>query len=488
MDKKRIGRYIKQLRKEHRYSQNDLVNRIEELMIDPSQVSKWERGDVSIDTLKLLSEVFEISIDELVSGKKPDITPLEEKYFSVRSNWCMDVNENEIYEKNQEQRLLIKNRAKELVLLLMDEGMTPSEVKEFDFLFTHFFDIQDEIEPSTLRFEIRRKALTMRNKKVNEKYWEVQKLFLNKDRLEFKKDVWDYEDDVESFKKKLTLAEPQEKDILLAQIQTHNVTHRYGGFAKKIYAQQFGKYDEERITKNAIRIMIENGAMLNNRLLGFEKKIFRKEPILDRMEELFDKWKRPIVTAYWDDEQRCEHFVEIENMRENRLFELFQVLNLKKPWIDYPDFLNLFNQNREFPEDLLLEMYDKDDRLPKKEETKEEKLLSAKDIFFRYELQEWEKAQKREEQAEREIKELQNLEKKLYNGETVLTTEYKEWVGGKNGELDEEYIRSVIQGMDYQTYLSSRDEEKTKNLLNDLERLSLDEIRRTYFTKEVRNG
>ena len=65
----KIGQFIKQLRGEKNLSQQQLSDLI---YIDRSVLSKWERGISTppIDKMKLLCNIFDISIDELISGEK----------------------------------------------------------------------------------------------------------------------------------------------------------------------------------------------------------------------------------------------------------------------------------------------------------------------------------------------------------------------------------------------------------------------------------
>jgi transcriptional regulator with XRE-family HTH domain len=60
---------IKKIRQDHNLSQEDLANK---LMISRTAISKWEndRGYPSIDVLKTISEIFNISIDDLLSSKQ----------------------------------------------------------------------------------------------------------------------------------------------------------------------------------------------------------------------------------------------------------------------------------------------------------------------------------------------------------------------------------------------------------------------------------
>ena len=62
-----IGEQIKQLRKQRGLSQEQLA---EQLMVSRAAVAKWEsnNGVPDIENLKRLSEVFDVTIDELVKG------------------------------------------------------------------------------------------------------------------------------------------------------------------------------------------------------------------------------------------------------------------------------------------------------------------------------------------------------------------------------------------------------------------------------------
>ena len=63
---------IYELRKQKGFSQEELASK---LNVTRQTVSKWELGDSTPDMEKLvvLSDLFEISLDELVLGKKPEL-------------------------------------------------------------------------------------------------------------------------------------------------------------------------------------------------------------------------------------------------------------------------------------------------------------------------------------------------------------------------------------------------------------------------------
>lgn len=71
MDSKKIGAFILNLRKDHQLSQEDLAKMIP---ISREAVSKWERGVTipSSETLLILSNIFNVSVDSLLLGEYPN--------------------------------------------------------------------------------------------------------------------------------------------------------------------------------------------------------------------------------------------------------------------------------------------------------------------------------------------------------------------------------------------------------------------------------
>lgn len=75
MNQEKIGEFIKKLRQDNNLTQKDLAKKYN---VTYQAVSKWERGlnipDISL--LKQMSEDFNISIEELLSGETTEIKPL----------------------------------------------------------------------------------------------------------------------------------------------------------------------------------------------------------------------------------------------------------------------------------------------------------------------------------------------------------------------------------------------------------------------------
>ena len=68
MNTDKVGAFIRKLRTDKKLSQYDLA---ELIPIDRSVVSKWERGEIlpAVDKMKILCEIFDITVDELLSGE-----------------------------------------------------------------------------------------------------------------------------------------------------------------------------------------------------------------------------------------------------------------------------------------------------------------------------------------------------------------------------------------------------------------------------------
>lgn len=68
MDTQKIGKFLKSLRTQHNMTQEQLG---EKLGVTNKTISRWETGNYlpSIDCLKLLSELYQVSINEILSGE-----------------------------------------------------------------------------------------------------------------------------------------------------------------------------------------------------------------------------------------------------------------------------------------------------------------------------------------------------------------------------------------------------------------------------------
>lgn len=78
MNQEKIGRFIAEKRKDKKLTQEQLA---EKLGVSTNAVSKWERGLCLMDMslLKPLSEILEVSVNEILSGEKIIDKDIEKK-------------------------------------------------------------------------------------------------------------------------------------------------------------------------------------------------------------------------------------------------------------------------------------------------------------------------------------------------------------------------------------------------------------------------
>ena len=100
MDNKKFGNFIIELRKENNMTQKELANK---LHLTDKAISKWERGlsFPDIYVLKPLSDIFNVSIIELLNGEKEDLNKID-----IDSRILKILKQSE-YEKNKKVRKVI---------------------------------------------------------------------------------------------------------------------------------------------------------------------------------------------------------------------------------------------------------------------------------------------------------------------------------------------------------------------------------------------
>lgn len=103
MDIQKIGEFLKELRKQHNMTQEQLGERVG---VTNKTVSRWETGKYMppIECLKLLSDIYQISINEILTGQKLD----EEDYKgAAENNIVYTLEEIEAKEKKFENIMFI---------------------------------------------------------------------------------------------------------------------------------------------------------------------------------------------------------------------------------------------------------------------------------------------------------------------------------------------------------------------------------------------
>lgn len=448
MDKIKIGNFLKELREDRGLTQIQLSQKlVEDGGYSDALISKWERGQTlpNIDDLKRLANYFGVSVDEILNGTRNKEEDFEKKYFIYNNEWMASYDSDDLYDIRESQELLIETRFKELLEKMVGDGLTFSEDKEFDFIVTHFYQIFlpaveckdeqayrnsfseplksvedinyfDEVIPGGLteiKFEIYKQAALMHNTTIDEKVWEINKKFVFTKRQTVQNDISDVIDEAEEvLRQRILTLTALEKDILLTTLQTVNVTHRYG--ALPIYEKKFNrKYNEEQLTKRAIKLLIEGGAKLNNSLLRYWSVTTWRHDIIHELEELHKNYRRPLLVPV------CE----------NGKYHYFIVANT--------------GHNRE--------------------------KLGINNEFSNFDFNDYPR-----------------LEKRLFNGQTTICKPYKLLAGGSSEEEAFIFARKQILDLSLSDYMSKRDDAKTQELLQNLDRLSLAELRDEYFPLEYR--
>lgn len=77
MDAKKVGSFLKELRKENNMTQEQLGERIG---VTNKTVSRWENGNYMppVECLELLSDIYQISINEILAGERVAVENFKE--------------------------------------------------------------------------------------------------------------------------------------------------------------------------------------------------------------------------------------------------------------------------------------------------------------------------------------------------------------------------------------------------------------------------
>lgn len=507
MDKKKTGALLKILREKKGKKQFQVALDLSEYGIEVSDktIAKWEKGNFpDIDKLDVLAEYYGVQPSDILNGEIYEPQNYEEQYFIAKKNWCDGRNPNELYYLRVGQESLIKRRVKELITeLISSKSLSMAQNNELNFLLSHFysiseyaFDVNEDFEDldiyqqvKLLRHEIYRTILSMHTSSADEIFWEVKKLFEYDKRMTFERDVFNFEDDIKNFTERLQDLDDWEKDLLLAQVQTQNIKHSYGITSKLLYLEHLGKdYDEEQITKDGIRLLIGCGAKLNRKLLGYAEHHHMEFLILERMKILQYRIYDDILVSKFNDDGNGSYYW-LKNNEKNRLIKLYYALNsAREEKHSLNEIYEIFKTNDSLPKQFILSRYNhmsRHNHSGKKERSEKEILLMA-DQLCPYEIEVWNKCKAKEAQLEKDKKELKVLEERWERGERIDVFEYDEWIGEEKNKLTEQDIISRFSQMSYEQFVAGRDEGLTKELLSNLDSMTLSEIRERYFPVEVR--
>lgn len=526
MDKIKIGNYLKELRKNKRrvdgkpFTQSDLADALSAAGLDVSinGINEWETGKSlpSPEKLNFLSKVYNKTIDEILEGEDCNDIDYKKVYFIADPYWASKLgNDDSIFPKNQTQLLEIYNRFRELSKIVINRPLTTNEEKEFRFLFEHFYTLTDyhenycKIKANNpyLRFidSINNMRNEVRNMTDDEKYWEIQKLYSEIDDNNYRFSHWRNMDDlvlneevypgVVYIKKRFDALDDWQKDMFLAMFQNiegyDREPDRWSSEHLKRFEEQNGEYDHDKRIKDEMKYLINHGAAYNSFFLNFKQKKVEDRRIIDRLEELYNLCSKPIEIAVQDHDSNEWKTVKVENTVKNRFlnnyyFNLSSLLRLREKtdasYSDLQEVYDYFINHEEIDDETRLRIA----KLENIDTNKERKYWMA-DYKQRvgYEENLFNQYKEKENKIKEGLKEINKLEGMLKLGEKYYQYESIEIVGGTDEKSIRDYIEYWKSNIDYEEYLKSRDFKKTKELLKDLDYLSLQEVKNKYFDMEV---
>ena len=504
MNKKRVGNFIKQLRKEKCYSQEQLSNKLYDMnvTISPNAISQWEKGETvpSVSNLLVLADLFAVSVDEILDGKRYEKIDYKELYFTYDGKWLhrypADAKVN-LYEMNQNQKILIKTRFNELLKIRVESEFIKQEEEEFAFLIKYFFKISnyllDDEDENSKALSIHQRISSILNQysnmSVEERIWELKKLIIPNAEIDLNFHDFSIENkyvDNPFFNKRFKELEFWEKDIIFASLQScdpicvHDDT--WGSVGLQHYKKRHGEeYNEDEIIRSKIKYLINNGACINRRYINFIKKTKKEKRIIDRIEYLYNLCEKPI--EFFTSDNGVEKKYIVENTLRNRFFvkHYYKIFILDSE-ISLEEAFNFFSNNEDAPEELLM-IWAKKENIDF-EQTKEYLLADIKQKCG-YKIRMWDKAKAIEKEISKGKGELKSLVIKLENGIKKEKVAINHEVGGSNWIEVRNYCLQWNQYLTYDEIKNHRDVKATKELLKNIDNLTLKDIREKYFIKEV---
>lgn len=507
MNKKKIGQFLRSLRKAKNLSQEKLSEWFasENFEVSVKAISDWENGKTipEIEKLRVLSNFYGVSIDEILDGERLQNKDFLKEYVFANKDWHeLFIGKDKLYEIHQAHKAKVVKRFKELLRKKISDEETKNEELEFQFLFEHFYTLSEyanqyvrrETEGNYPRLieAIRNKRLEMGNVKKEVLFYEVSKFIFTTPETdihlsEIMEDLAFSPYVYERFK----MLEWWEKDMLLMTFQQGDVVYdpsRGGANYLRIYETNHGKeFDKNEVARNAIRYMIENGACLNYQFINIILKKRIKKRIIDRVEELYLVCEKPLECSFSEERKYFTSYVE--NTRKNRFliknYHLFRQLSIFQNLgtDELYDFVWKYNPEN-IPDDLLL-------LLAKKlsiDTNRDLKYVRADFKLFSYQLDEWKKYRHDEEKIDKDIEELKKLEEKLKNGEIYEFIEEEGYIGGKDFNEMMKFFDRWKTMASFDELKKKRDEKRTKQLLRNLDSYSLEDIRDIYMKEEVKES
>ena len=511
MNKVNMGKFLKELRIKNKLTMNDLINELdsENLTVTTKTIVDWEKGNTipELEKLVFLARFYKVSVDEILDGErfltKEDLLnkyPLFSKEFK-------EIKDNKVFfDKRTEYIEVLNKRFMQLIKKVYTSELSRNEKAELDFIFKHkcklseFCDERSHDEFVSFYGELKDLKANPKIISFDEYWWEAQKLFDNAG--EYPTSIWfnaitDEEIFAENHFVKYLIdnAEPWEMDMLVAGLQNFDPiildADSHSNHLRR-YKERHGKeFNREEIFKSTLKFLLTHGGMLNPYFYNFYEKKTRKVRVIDRLEELYKLCLRPIeIYTIDDDRQGFQKRLFIDNTKFNRFLN------------QYHSFFFTITHERDVEELNPKALYEivvndkNDDRIVellckyKGVDINRERSYVLADLSW--DLKFWHEKKneffKKEEDIANGLKEIKKLEELLHKKEDFFEESYVEEVGPKKVDELYGYIKFWKRPISLTEFNNERNEELTKQLLGEIDKLSVQEIRNKYFFKETQEG
>lgn len=514
MNKIKMGKFLKQLRNDKGMTMNDLISELnkEYLGVTIKTVADWESGKTipEIEKLQLFSNLFSVSLDEILNGERvytKENFLKQYPLFTREFDKMIDTDYKLWFNLRTKYIKQINKRFKALICKYYEYGLTKNEDIELGFLFkgkcslSSYFDKQIERKFSDEYFDFISALKTVKSDKSitnkSEFYWEVQKYYdvkcLPCSSVSFSAITDEEFVNNEFVQMLIEQSESWELDMLLAGLQNFDPasdfvnTHSYH---LKRYKERHGKeFNKEVIFKNTLKYLLSKGAMVNPYFFNFKEKRTKTINIIDRLEELYQLCERPIEVFVSDNTGKQKRYLA-ESTPFNRFLSEYYSFRYALNFYSHDDGIT--------PQEVFdLIKNDKDDSRAisiickqNKVDTKREKAYVLADIH--YELSCWkelkEKYLSREQQIKNGLDEIKELKNLLKTGVKTFEEYNIVEVGPKNSSELLDYIKLWKSNLSLQEFNGERNKQMTNSLIQEVDNLSVNEIREKYFSKEIMDG
>ena len=496
MNKIKMGKYLRKLRLDKKLSQSELCEEFAKKFLEVSinAVSSWENGKTipDIDKLNFLAEFYGVAIDDILDGEHYEITDFNEIYHMHQNEWFSIAEfeskrpKRDFYKEITEEGTTIRTKFKKHIFDYINGSISRYDASELLFFLKNNYVLADQLDIfSYLSFLRSLKTKKMSNE---EKWWEAQRYIIPIMLMQLTfSNIADELYKLDVNQERMNYSEPWEKDVLLAMIQSVDPVYydptEHSSKNLDDYEKKNGKpFNKERIIKDTIKYLVSNGAVLNENFFGYYKEVKTEYRAIDVYEEKYNKFKKPLVVYISDNEKNKKKYY-VENTLRNRLLincEHHIVEPLQNLGFTIDEIVDLIANNEDLPEKIYVKAAIKKnlDVNRDMDHIKGDLFLNADIIALKMF---WKSTREKVIPEINLDNDLANLEKELKKGNNIIIETSYEWVGGDSWQDRSKYVNQVRPSLSFKEFNKGRHLDRTKEMMNEIDNLSIKEIREKYF-------